>query len=56
MVRVRVILKHGESRPFEPFDRYAMYKANQGKTVDELLSTFASLRVKNLSELAKELQ
>jgi hypothetical protein len=51
MVRVRVILEHGPAQPFEPFDRYAMYEASKGKTIHELLDTFASLRAKNLDDL-----
>ncbi len=51
MVRARVILQHGESKPFEPFDRYAMYDASRGKTIAELLDTFESLRKENLSDL-----
>jgi hypothetical protein len=51
MVRVRVILEHGESRPFAPFDRYAMYESSKGKSMAELLQVFASLRAKNLADL-----
>lgn len=51
MVRARVILEHGEATPFEAFDRYAMYEDSKGKSVAELLETFALLRAKNLEEL-----
>jgi hypothetical protein len=51
MVRVRVILEHGETKVFEPFDRYAMYEASKGKSMNELLDTFALLRAKNLHDL-----
>jgi hypothetical protein len=51
MVRVRVILEHGEETPFEPFDRYAMYEASRGKNLAQLLDTFASLRADNLADL-----
>jgi len=51
MVRTHVILEHGVTRPFAPFDRYAMYEASQGKTLDDLLSAFAQLREKNLVDL-----
>jgi hypothetical protein len=51
MVRVRVILEHGEARPFAPFDRYAMFEASKGKSMTELLRTFALLRAKNLADL-----
>jgi hypothetical protein len=51
MVRLRTILDGGESKPFPPFDRYAMYEASKGKTLAELLQTFASLRAANVSDL-----
>jgi len=51
MVRARMILEEGERRPFEPFDRYAMYEASRGKPLGELLDTFASLRAQNLHDL-----
>ena len=49
--RVRIILEHGETEPFEHFDRFAMYGASRGKTRDELLGRFADLRSANLAEL-----
>ena len=49
--RARIIREHGESRPFEKFDRFAMYKESEGKTVGELLDTFAELRRANLATL-----
>lgn len=51
MVRARVILEHGEAMPFAPFDRYAMFKASEGKSMAELLATFAKLRARNLADL-----
>jgi hypothetical protein len=53
MPRVRVILKHGEEKPFEPFDRYAMYVASKGKSIDELLDSFTRLRGENVDELRR---
>ena len=52
LCRAKIILEHGEGRPFEPFDRYAMYEASKGKTIAGLLDTFESLRSANLGELA----
>ncbi len=52
MVRARIILEHGESRPFEPFNRYAMYEESKGKTMADLLREFESLRAANLRDLA----
>lgn len=49
--RARIILEHGESQPFEPFDRYAMYEESKGKTISMLLDEFESLRRENLTAL-----
>ena len=49
--RARIILEYGESRPFESFDRYAQYEDSKGKTIDELLDTFQTLRRENVAAL-----
>jgi uncharacterized damage-inducible protein DinB len=51
MTRVRHILA-GETRPFVPFNREAQFAESQGKTLDELLTTFTTLRRENLQALA----
>jgi uncharacterized damage-inducible protein DinB len=51
MERVDVILEHGESRPFTPFDRFAQFEASRGKSLRQLLDTFAELRAANLARL-----
>jgi len=51
MARTRIILESGPSRPFDPFDRMAMYEESRGKSLPELLDTFESLRGRNLVEL-----
>jgi len=48
--RARHILS-GDPRPFTPFDRTAMFRESEGKTLGELLATFAELRARNLTEL-----
>lgn len=53
--RAKIILEHGESRAFEPFDRVAMFEKSKGKPISELLDTFTLLRKQNLDEL-KEMQ
>jgi hypothetical protein len=53
MPRVRIILDHGESRAFDPFDRYAMYEASRGRSMEELLDEFASLRASNIESLRR---
>ena len=49
--RAKIILEHGETRAFEPFDRVAMFDESKGKSMAELLDTFAQLRAENLREL-----
>ena len=51
MPRARMILEYGEARAFEPFDRVAMFDESKGKSIVELLDTFAQLRAENLDEL-----
>lgn len=51
MPRARVILEKGETRPFDPFDRFAQERESQGKTLDQLLDEFARLRRENLAAL-----
>ena len=49
--RAKIIVEHGETRAFEPFDRVAMFEESKGKSIVELLDTFAQLRAANLREL-----
>jgi hypothetical protein len=49
--RARMILDYGETRPFEPFNRFAMFEKSKGKSIAELLDTFAELRAGSLREL-----
>jgi hypothetical protein len=51
MPRAKMILQHGESKAFDPFDRFAQEKESRGKSVDQLLDEFTSLRSENLHEL-----
>ena len=51
MPRARMILQHGESRTFEPFDRLAQENQKQGESLQQLLDHFAGLRTQNLAEL-----
>jgi hypothetical protein len=46
--RARIILEHGEARPFEPFDRFAQLSRFEGWSLDSLLDKFAELRHGNL--------
>ena len=49
--RAKIILEHGETRAFDPFDRFAMVEKFKGKSTAELLDTFAQLRTASLREL-----
>ncbi len=51
MMRARFILEQGETAPFLAFDRYAMYETSKGKSMADLLQTFAKVRAKNLDDL-----
>jgi len=51
MPRVRMVLRSGEARAFEPFDRWGYLRESQGKSLGQLLDEFARLRSANLGEL-----
>ncbi len=48
--RARHILA-GETRPFDPFEKTAQFTESQGKSLRDLLATFAELRRKNVAVL-----
>jgi hypothetical protein len=50
--RVEHILRHGDTLPFPPFDREAMFAASRGRSLRELLDTFAAERTTSLARLA----
>jgi DinB superfamily len=52
MPRARLILEHGNTRPFVKFDRFAQFEASAGKPLDALLDEFADRRRRNLADLA----
>ena len=51
MPRARIILQFGESRTFEPFDRWGYAQESQTKSLGQVLDEFAHLRSENLAEL-----
>jgi len=53
MPRLRRILEHGESVPFDFYDRFAQFRDSAGKSIGELLDEFAALRVENVRQLAE---
>jgi len=51
MPRARMILEYGETRTFEPFDRWGQARESAGKSLGQLLDEFGRLRAENLDEL-----
>src|SRR5687768_16227320 len=49
--RARIILAQGASRRFTPYDRFAQFRESEGKSLEELLDEFATLRAANLTTL-----
>jgi hypothetical protein len=49
--RTEILLTHGESLAFTPFDRFAQFEASRGKTLGELLDAFAEARAMSLHRL-----
>ena len=52
MQRLAILLEHGESRPFDRFDRLAQFAESKGRTLSSLLDEFAALRRDNLRQLS----
>lgn len=50
--RARLILEHGEGRPFDPYDRLAQRARFAGAPLADLLALFARRRAENLEVLA----
>lgn len=53
LARAEHILEHGATKPFEPFDRFAMLERDASATLDELIDRFAELRAQNLAKLGE---
>jgi len=51
MPRAKMLLQFGDTRAFEPFDRFSQVRQSEGKSLGDLLDEFARLRAENLSEL-----
>ena len=51
IVRAKIILSDNEDKIFVPFDRFAQENDSKGKTIQELLEEFETLRNQNLQEL-----
>ena len=53
MPRARMLLQFGETREFEPFDRFRQSRESQGKSLGQLLDEFARLRSENPETIFK---
>ncbi len=51
MLRARMVLQFGETKTFEPFDRWGQERESEGKSLGQLLDEFARLRSESLGEL-----
>lgn len=51
--RARVIMQHGESRSFPPFDREGNFATSRTKTLEALLDEFAEARAESLQQLSE---
>jgi hypothetical protein len=49
--RAKIILEQDSTRSFEPFDRFAQFEHSKGKTLNDLLDEFETLRADNLATL-----
>ena len=49
--RIEHMLAHGDTVPFPPFDREAMFAASRGRSLRELLDTFETLRGESLARI-----
>ena len=47
-LRTKLILEHGNSKPFEKYDRFAQYEESKGKSLQQLLDEFAAIRKENM--------
>lgn len=51
MPRLEIVMSTAENKTFEPYDRFAQFKMSEGRTLEDLLSEFESLRKQNLNSL-----
>ena len=51
MVRARIILDHGPSMPFTPFDRFRHLRERGSEDLESRLARFTALRIQNLADL-----
>ena len=48
VVRAKMILEFGNTQTFERYDRFAQYEESKGKSLQQLLDEFATIRKENM--------
>lgn len=51
LVRAELILSDRVDKRFEPFDRFAQFEASRGKSLNQLLDEFKTVRAANVAKL-----
>ena len=51
IARTKIILEHGTSSSFVPWDRFAQYEESKGKNIHQLLEEFSAKRIENINWL-----
>ncbi|MBS1509535.1 MAG: DinB family protein [Bacteroidetes bacterium] len=54
VARAKMILESGTAKTFVPWNRFAQYEESKGKTLNELLEEFASVRKANVTWLSSQ--
>ena len=49
VVRAKIILEQGVKKPFDPYDRFAQYEESKGKSLEQLLDEFETIRKENVA-------
>ena len=49
--RTEIIISENSDKKFTPFDRFAQFEASKGKTLNQLLTEFKTLRESNVEQL-----
>lgn len=52
--RVKIILSNSPDKAFQPYDRFAQFKESKGKSMQQLLDEFITLREQNLKFLTSK--
>jgi len=47
--RLKIIMSDGHDKTFQPFDRFAQFEESKGKTLNQLLIEFKTLRQQNIN-------